>query len=58
MPAAHRACETCSFYAATGSRQGQCRRHPPPWPTTYAEDWCGDYAYHDDTPPDDTTIAF
>ena len=40
-------CERCSFwhigsyinYKATY----QCRRYPPPWPTTVLDDWCGEW---------------
>jgi hypothetical protein len=50
-----RLCEDCQFWEALRKDKGQCRRYPPRfdpypeadatgiWPTTRAEDWCGEF---------------
>jgi len=53
------ACESCTYWKATSSKEGECRRHAPQtiaftvdsdvkfesrFPATQAQDWCGDYS--------------
>ena len=42
-------CQTCKWWDyGTGIKRhesiaGKCRKLPPPWPTVFADDWCGEY---------------
>jgi hypothetical protein len=42
-------CTTCR-YAVQESDRLACHRNPPPWPTVYHHNWCGEWAPYQPPP--------
>lgn len=39
----NRTCVSCQHWQLQHGNHGECRLHPPPWPHTAREDYCGQF---------------